>query len=249
MTLAEAVLSVLLAWPPFGAEPVHETDIDRQIRLTQAAIVVTEAAEARPGRWPSVRVAAALLALGHGESRFARYVGVGLCHTGPKGARCGLDRRGRMRARTYWQIEKPACRELWQHEPGSFIEILSAARCASRLFVGAYYRCGDDLRGAFAGYAKGGGCGWAPAARRARRMRRIESRLRQLLRSAPSVTQQPISSTHVDMLPEQSEQPGAIGPRLLRVLALDYDAAGMPLRGGHAIAWVHGPFDGAGGRV
>ena len=194
MTLVEAVLVVLLGWPRFSAEPTPETDLERQIRLTQAAIAITGAAVERPGSWQPVRTAAALLAVGDRESKFARYVWAGRCESGPEEARCDPSpRSGRPRARTYWQLHRAACPAAWAEEHGSFAETRAAARCASRLLVGAYYRCKTGHAGAFAGYA--GNCGWAPlrARSRANLMARLESRLRQLLGTS---THRPRRSIH-----------------------------------------------------
>ena len=224
MTLVEAVLAVLLAWPPFGAEPDPETSGERQIRLTQAAIAITDAAVTRSSTWSPPKVAAAMLALGHRESRFAQYVAEGQCMRGPVGAQCD-PHRGKARARTYWQQHYRACPAAWREPRGSMAETRAAAQCAASLLQGGIHRCrtraSSPEAAAFAAYA-GIDCARRIGPRRAALMLRIESRLRQLL-SSPAV-QQPVSPAHLDLLPQQPEQPSPLGPRRLRVLALYPDA-------------------------
>lgn len=185
-TLAEAVLCVLLAAPRFHAEPTPEPDAARLQRLTAAALVITGAAAARPAGWEPFDVAAPLLALGDAESSWAAYVAQGRCADGPVGARCDPGPHG-ARARTYWQLHVGTCPAAWAEPPGSFAELHAAAGCASRLYVGAYYRCArarpeNREAGAMSGYHGGAsGCYWKPADRHARKLRAVRRNLRAAL--------------------------------------------------------------------
>lgn len=183
MQLVEAVLFVLMTWPAFGSEPTPETTGDRQIRLTQAAIVVTGAAHLRSRGWPPVKVAASLLALGRAESNWARYVWAGECMTGPVGAQCD-PHRGIPRALGYWQQHRGACRRAWEQPHGSDAQLFESAKCAASLLQGASHRCRTRAlspeAGAFAGY-RGIDCGWSGGRKRAQSMYVVESRLRGLM--------------------------------------------------------------------
>lgn len=205
MTLVEAVLAVLLAWPPFGAEPDPESAAIRQVRLTQAAIAITDAAHTRSRTWNAVKIAAALLVLGHRESRFARYVGTGQCMRGPIGAQCD-PWRGVARALGYYQQHRPACPRAWREEPGSLSQQIESARCAASLLQGGVHRCGQRASSpeaaAFAAYA-GIRCDRPGSQRRAALMLRIESRLRQLLGSA----RQPLGAVTLRTDPGDREPP------------------------------------------
>lgn len=183
MTLAEAVLRVLLGFRAFAAEPQPETELERQVRLTQAAIVMTDVAVSRPGKLEPMRAAAVLLTQGKAESNFARYVGEGQCMSGPAGAQCD-PHHGKPRARGYWQPHRSACPRVWNHKPGSYAESREAAECIARLWAGAVWRCRNRAEtpeaGGFAGL-RGIDCTWRGGVRRARALTQTESRLRQLL--------------------------------------------------------------------
>jgi len=216
VTLAEAVLALLLSWPAYSAEPTPEAPEARQVRLTAATIAITEAASARPGNWQPVQVAAVLLTLGWYESRFAAYVGEGRCSEGPEDARCDPHPVTKVpRARSYWQAHQSACPLAWTLPPGSLAELRAAAGCASRLWVGAYYRCrrrttDGPVAGAFAGYAGGAaGCRWDGGARRARKLLEIASILRAKM-SRPSA--QSLNVGALDAGPVGLPGPGPVPP-------------------------------------
>lgn len=168
--MRDLILAILLAWPPFSAEPVLESSEDRATRLGNVADVIAATAARRPGGLDPAETAAALLTIGFWESRFALYVGAGRCETGPVGARCDPDRKGVPRARTYWQLHRAACPSAWAEDPGSQAELVAAARCAAVLFSAARSRCGryhkaGPIAGAFSGY-RSAQCEWRGAVRR-----------------------------------------------------------------------------------
>lgn len=172
MNLFDAIVAILLAWPAFYTE-VDEQPEKRRARLVVAAIEIEQASRAtrEPGE-----TAAALLALGFHESRFAAYVGEGRCHEGPKGARCDNGK-----ARGYFQLWLVACPSAWRLEPGSRESLRAEARCAARAWRGARLRCRNrhpagPIAGAFAGY-RGADCEWSRGARRAKTWDRLVGRL------------------------------------------------------------------------
>lgn len=175
-----AILVVLLGLPPFHSE-TDESAEGRQARLQTVAAAIDHAAAAHAHRWPPQKTAAALLALGWHESRFARYVGEGRCHEGPPGARCDPNRHGVRQARTYWQLHRVACPAAWALPEGSAAELQVAARCAAGLLIGAEHRCRHRtpyglLAGAFSGY-RGIACDWRPSRARAQSALDFQRRL------------------------------------------------------------------------
>jgi len=170
----EAILSVLLAFAP------HVTDRDepaevRRARMRVVALVVAETAKGDPVR------AARLIAQGHHESRFARYVGEGRCEDGPKGARCDPDKHGVPRARSYWQTWRVSCAGAWDAPAGSLAELRAAASCTDRLMRAGARRCslnGFSVdHGAFAGARGGAACTGPWAERRSRTYRAALAKL------------------------------------------------------------------------
>jgi hypothetical protein len=171
--MLDVLVAILLAWPPFYTETDEQPEA-RRLRLVMAAQAIEQVAHATPD---PAQTAAALLAIGFHESRFAAYVGQGRCHEGPKGARCDEGR-----ARGYWQLWRVACPPAWRLEPGSREALHAEARCAARAWRGALWRCrrrhpAGPIAGAFAGY-RGADCEWARGARRAQTFERIASKLR-----------------------------------------------------------------------
>jgi hypothetical protein len=106
-------------------------------------------------------LAAALIALGYGESNFSSAIHLETdCGALPYG--CDRDHRGAPRARGYWQCWRSACPHLWQTDPGSDAELRTAAWDAATLLAGFYAYCGtqgseDRWEMAFTAYG-GHGC-------------------------------------------------------------------------------------------
>lgn len=185
------ILAVLLSLPPSVTDT--ETPEARVARISVAATAIA-AASARatcseqwegPGcrrRWPGSReqLAAALLALGWHETRWAQYVGEGRCAEGPPGQRCDPDRAGRPRARSYWQVWRVAWPQLWKTRPGSPEAVQEAAWGAAVRMSGAWWRCRKQavtpLAGAFSGY-RALSCTWPSATDRAATTQRMLVRL------------------------------------------------------------------------
>jgi hypothetical protein len=190
-TLAEAVLLVLRSLAPYSQEPEAEAVESRDVRLTQAAICITGAAETKANGWSRERVAAALVALGEAESNFAAYVHHGDCMRGPVGARCD-PHRGVSRARGYWQQHRAACPRSWALQHGSTAEVCAAAQCAASLLQGAAHRCRNRAQnpeaGAFSGYA-GISCTKPGSVRRAQRLAALESQIRAVIASGLPASQ------------------------------------------------------------
>jgi hypothetical protein len=166
----EAILGAMMALPTWyqdAAEPPEE----RRALLYLVAESIAEAAG------DDRQIAAALIAVGYHESRFARYVVEGRCMDGPPGARCDNGR-----ARGVFQLWQVACSSAYQHPAGSLASMRAEARCAANLWRGARGRCRDrhpagDDAGAMSGYGRGSVCTWGPGAARAATMRAVGLRL------------------------------------------------------------------------
>lgn len=190
--LFQLILAVLMSATP------HYTDTEspelRRVRMVPVAHAVAAAAQqatcaahwnVRGCRriWPgsTENAAAALLALGWHETRWAQYVGRGRCLDGPKGSRCDPDpKTGLPRARGYWQLWRVAARDAWALPVGTPNALRAEAWAAMRRLAGARARCVKraltPLTGAFSGYA-GRRCRWMPAKVRATYTARIERKL------------------------------------------------------------------------
>ncbi len=159
-----AILLILLNSTPHFSDTASPEQ--RLARLTVVAAEQARVANMRIGGWEPRRIAAALLAIGHHESRFAEYVGAG-CLVIPKGAPdCDAGR-----ARSYYQLWRRACLKAWAQVPGSRAELREGTECAARRLIGAYYRCRADnpknpLFGAFSGFRSA--CRWEGAHSRVR---------------------------------------------------------------------------------
>lgn len=116
--------------------------------------------------------AAALIAQGWHESRFARYVVEGRCLDGPVGARCDIGRDGRPRARGPWQVWH-WCRPAWALPEGSPESLRAEARCVVGWMRGALRRCGGQWEHAFAGMTGSSRCNVPWAARRVATMAQV----------------------------------------------------------------------------
>jgi hypothetical protein len=88
--MLELILAALLAFPAYHGD--HETGEAREARLAPYAAGI-----ARHAR--TADEAAAMVAIGQHESRWAAYVTDGRCHEGPAGQRCDNGR-----ARGPWQL-------------------------------------------------------------------------------------------------------------------------------------------------
>jgi hypothetical protein len=182
--IREAVLCVLMSLPPHYTD-AEEPAAEREKRLEEIAGAVTYAVE-HVSTGDAVQLAAAVLVLGWAESRWARYVGEGRCEDGPKGARCDPDRRGVPRARSYWQLHRRACRQLWATPKGSRAALQAAAVCAARRWQGGLKMCAGRCKwgpqaGAFAAYRGGVGpdpCNWPGALARKNLLSVYLSRMR-----------------------------------------------------------------------
>lgn len=145
------------------ALPAHPDQGDVEARAALLRPVAEIIVEATGG---DVARAAALVAIGDGESAFARYVLEGRCKDGPKGARCDWDyRQKRNKARGPWQVHD-WCRQSWDYPEGSREALLGEAKCADMLVRRAWTKC-KTQDGIYAGYATNvKSCEWKHAARR-----------------------------------------------------------------------------------
>lgn len=139
------LLAVLLALPVYMGD--GESGESREARLDPWARAI--AAEAR-----TPDEAAALVAVGQLESRWAEYVTEGRCHEGPAGQRCDNGR-----AKGPYQL----------HGWCTATDPRGQTACAARMLRWARSRCGSWER-AFGAYASGGRC-YAMPEREALRVR------------------------------------------------------------------------------
>src|SRR5690606_18816635 len=107
--MIKSIHALLVALPPFAAEPVPESADERAERLKPVAGAIWQAAAQRPSGFTRGQWSAVLTALGWHESRWAAYVHDGRCSEGPVGARCDDGR-----ARTAWQLHRSACPSVWE---------------------------------------------------------------------------------------------------------------------------------------
>jgi len=106
--------------------------------------------------------AAALIADGFLESRFAKAILTGHCELMPKGMQCDPDKHGIPRARGAWQV--------WEFCKATTPE--GEARCVLGTMRMGIARCGT-WEGAFSALAGRGGCNWVGAPRRVQLMRQV----------------------------------------------------------------------------
>lgn len=158
MTLQAAILVALLRLPPFALDA--ESPDARSRRLADVAAAIAEASHG------DRLSAAAAVALGWTETKFAALVQEDRCHEMPRGQRCDGGR-----ALGVWQLHRAACPAAWS-ERGN---LLLQARCAIRLLRAGRYQCGS-LSGAFAFYG-GRRCSWSGGFERAELTRKIFARL------------------------------------------------------------------------
>lgn len=151
------VLAALRALPSYHDQGDAES---REALLRPVAEVIVEVTGGDVAR------SAALIAIGDGESAFARYVLEGRCKDGPKGARCDWDyRQKRNKARGPWQVHD-WCRQSWDYPESSREALLGEAQCADTLVRRAWTKCKTQA-GIYAGYATGNkSCVWKHAERR-----------------------------------------------------------------------------------
>lgn len=193
--MIEAILDAMLAQAHYVGDRT-DTPAERAALYRAPAEAIDEVARG------NVWLAAALIELGHAESRWARYVLEGRCADGPRGARCDWDYRARApRARGPWQVWS-WCRDAWSHEDGSTAALRGGARCAARALSGAKRRCqgthaAGDWAGMFSGY-RANACTWGPAAGRARRMATVQANL---VRALAAGTERKESQCSQSLLP------------------------------------------------
>lgn len=176
--LRELILAALVALPPAWED---RAEVDRHVRLGMIADGIADAALVES--WPGApdELAAALVAIGWHESRYARRIHAGRC--GPRECDAVADARGRVvwhRARSPWQVQlsgvvPPA---LWRAARGITPEATGAgAEAAALALSSARRKCGDRWQpwdvGAVSMYATGRRCRWHRAPERARMIRRI----------------------------------------------------------------------------
>jgi len=186
MTLLQVILSALFTLPRFSLDT--ESEAERLSRLRGIAQAIDQATaqatcasafskkECNPVWLGSRRqLAAALIAVGWHESKFAQAIGEGHCDSLPKGMRCDNGR-----ARSYFQLWQVSCPAAWQEPHGSTAELRQSSWCAARLLSSAYRFCSADEENpdpwarAFGRYA-GRTCGWVGGIGRVRTMRRVLS--------------------------------------------------------------------------
>lgn len=133
--MTEHVLAALLALAPWHG--------DRDLTREERAAILAPVAQAISAVVRNDQEAAALIAQGWHESRYASHVLAGRCDLMPRGQRCDPDRNGAPRARGPWQLWRVACRD----DGGG---LHSEAACALRLLRGGRQRCTNGWLGAFA---------------------------------------------------------------------------------------------------
>jgi len=114
--------------------------------------------------------AAALVALGWHESRWASPVVSGHCSEMKTGERCD-----NLHARSPWQVHS-WCRDAWTVPEDSLNALRASAKCAVRMLRAARSRCRmrgvDENFGMFSGY-RSASCAWPPARRRVETLRAV----------------------------------------------------------------------------
>lgn len=164
----EAVLWALLTLTPWREDAQDPGEVREEMLRPWAEAIAATAV--------SYEHAAAMVAVGRHESRWARYILEGRCLDGPPGLQCDLKPNGEPWSIGPWQLRKVACPEAWEPAASPYIH----ARCAARLLLGAKSRCagihpGGEWAGAFSGFNVG--CQWPGAVERERTRKSVLSRL------------------------------------------------------------------------
>jgi hypothetical protein len=166
--LVAPILTAMLALPAYAGDR-SESPEERAALLRPVAVAIAETAQ-------SPETAAALIALGWHETKFARAVIEGRCSEMPAGSRCDNGR-----ARGVWQAWNVACPAAYRFADGSLESLRAEVRCAVGNLYSARNRCerrAPELwGGAFSGY-RGASCLWPAAARRVQTMREVLAVLR-----------------------------------------------------------------------
>ena len=136
------ILAALLRLAPWHQD--HDAPEARRALLEPIAAAIAATARSR-------EEAAALVAVGWSETKFARAVLEGHCDRMPAGSRCDHGR-----ARGPWQVHA-WCRDAWALPDGSPEAYTPAARCVLRALRGGLQRC-SSWHGAMAALLGGGGC-------------------------------------------------------------------------------------------
>lgn len=182
LPFAPIVLEIMRGLPPaaYGPKPAELLE-ERERRYARIAISIDQASSraVELKKWPGTQdeLVGMLVTLGWWESRFAHHVHAGKCR--PKLGECDPYKRADgtliALAATPWQLQangiiKP--RE-WKRLTGTdYISTLRAAWAASRVISRARQACKGGSKTwptrAIARYARGTGCGWRGAPKRAR---------------------------------------------------------------------------------
>ena len=142
--LTESILAAMLALPQYAGDRDDSPEA-RAALLRPVAVAIAETAQ-------SPETAAALIALGWHETKFARLVIEGRCSDMPAGSRCDNGR-----ARGVWQAWHVACPVAYRFPAGSSESLRAEARCAAGNLYAARHRCAERnaniIAGQFSGYA------------------------------------------------------------------------------------------------
>lgn len=137
----------MLSLAPYKGD-IRDTPEERRVLYEPTARAI--AAAASETSFP-MRAAAVLIALGHNETMFGRYVLEGRCMDGPPGMRCDYsERQKRPLAIGPFQV-RDWCRGAWQATAGSYDSVLASARCALEYINRGLKRCAKPGQDAWAG--------------------------------------------------------------------------------------------------
>lgn len=185
--MREAVLMTLEEQPPSWVEQKHEIETLQQRK--ERLKLVRDAILSQTGHLPKI---AALIELAYQETRFSRYSFFACTpyddrYSGHCDRIMHGSNKGKIRARSHWQLWERTCPDLWSTIPGSEAAVSAAASCALRHWNMGLRVCRGDIAGAFSTYRGGAvGCFWGPAKKRAERyfqtLRQLERNYQKMLR-------------------------------------------------------------------
>lgn len=138
-----------------------ERDIESAEQRDSREVLIAEVVASYPHRQ-----AAALVAIGYGETTFARYT-LFDCHEIPKGASGDCDKG---LARSYWQLHKSVCPPLFDLPSGSKEAVEAAAACALKQWRFSYRACrgmSAQVERSFSHYGGRGCSRWDRSAKKA----------------------------------------------------------------------------------
>ena len=198
--LTDRIHAVLMAQPRHTSDQDENPD-DREARLREVAASVAAAvfharcekawaqSDCRPvWRGDRLTLAAAVLAMGWHETRWASRAQDGRCLELPKGQQCDRDpKTGEPRAFGPWQQWRVSCAAAWNFDATSPDALRAGAWCATRrLAIDSQFCSTDgapDFAGAF-GRSAAKGCSWVGSTKRVATMLRLSTALRNV-RPAP----------------------------------------------------------------